>query len=152
MKRTAREMESLIIAGLQEAVTIHKGEAKPVRSHMRTARETVVAPPPAFDAKRVVEIRQNVDVSQSVFANMLAVSPALVKGWEQGSHTPNGPAARLLQVVEERGADYLVGKLELRRSRKALDVGSAAPRQSALKKTIVHTKRVHATAKKKRQA
>jgi putative transcriptional regulator len=109
MKRTAKEAEAMILAGLKEAVAIHRGEAKPVRERTRTttARDAHVTPPPPFDAKRVVAVRTSLDVSQPVFAKVLNVSPKLVQAWEQGARRPNGASQRLLQVAEEKG-QYLV--------------------------------------------
>lgn len=112
MKRTAKEMESLAIAGLKEAVAIQHGEIAParVRTRTTTARHAEVAPPPVFDAKRVVALRTALEVSQPVFAKVLNVSPKLVQAWEQGARMPNGASQRLLQVAEHRGS-YLVKDL-----------------------------------------
>ena len=121
MKRTAKEAEAMIIAGLKEAVAIHRGEAKPVRQRLRTttARNAHITPPPAFDAKRVVAVRTSLEVSQPVFAQVLNVSPKLVQAWEQGARKPNGASQRLLQVAEENG-EYLVKKMaQIQRGREA---------------------------------
>ena len=61
-----------------------------------------VARPPAYDAKRIREIRRSFDVSQRVFAEMLNVSLATVRAWEQGARTPDGAAMRLLSIAERR--------------------------------------------------
>lgn len=137
MKRTAKEMESLLIAGLKEAVAIHRGETKPVRMRTRTAtaRDANVAPPPVFDAHRVVAVRTSLDVSQPVFARVLNVSPKLVQAWEQGARKPNGASQRLLQIAEENG-DYLVKKIALlQRSHTIASIGGrnpASPRDRAV--------------------
>ena len=60
---------------------------------------TVEAPPP-FDADRIQELRRTFNVSQRVFAEMLNVSLATVRAWEQGVRTPDGAAARLLGIAE----------------------------------------------------
>jgi DNA-binding transcriptional regulator YiaG len=129
MKRTAKEMESLLIAGMKEAVAIHRGEAKPVRVRTRTttARDANVAPPPVFDAHRVVAVRTALEVSQPVFAKVLNVSPKLVQAWEQGARKPNGASQRLLQVAEENGL-FLVKKMALlQRPRTAASVARRDP-------------------------
>jgi DNA-binding transcriptional regulator YiaG len=59
-----------------------------------------VESPPAFTADRIREIRRGFDVSQRVFADMLNVSLATVRAWEQGLRTPDGAATRLLFTAE----------------------------------------------------
>jgi putative transcriptional regulator len=56
--------------------------------------------PPAFDSRRIQKIRRSLDVSQRVFAEMLNVSLATVRSWEQGARTPDGAAMRLLSIAE----------------------------------------------------
>jgi len=115
-KRSAKEMEDLLIAGMQEALAITRGEAKPVRSRTRTAGDTRVAPPPEFDAKRVVAVRETLAVSQPVFARVLNVSPALVRGWERGARKPSGAAARLLELAERGDVQLAPASRDLSRS------------------------------------
>jgi DNA-binding transcriptional regulator YiaG len=48
-------------------------------------------------------------LSQAVFANFLNVSVSSVQKWESpesGTH-PNGAAAKLLQLIEEKGIDVV---------------------------------------------
>jgi DNA-binding transcriptional regulator YiaG len=59
-----------------------------------------VESPPALTADRIREIRRGFDVSQRVFADMLNVSLATVRAWEQGLRTPDGAATRLLFIAE----------------------------------------------------
>jgi predicted RNase H-like HicB family nuclease len=61
-----------------------------------------VARPPAYDANRIREIRRSFDVSQRIFADLLNVSLATVRAWEQGARTPDGAATRLLSIAERR--------------------------------------------------
>lgn len=56
--------------------------------------------PPTFNANRIREIRRSFDVSQRVFADLLNVSLATVRAWEQGVRTPDGAAMRLLSIAE----------------------------------------------------
>ncbi|MDF3040340.1 MAG: hypothetical protein K0Q71_3046 [Thermomicrobiales bacterium] len=75
------------------------------------ARETGIRiPPPSFsalrkrpaapDAERIRQIRQRLDLSQQAFAEMLNVSVATVRSWEQGVRTPDGASIRLLDIAE----------------------------------------------------
>jgi putative transcriptional regulator len=70
----------------------------------KTARRVVVDRPPQYDAARVRAIRKRANVSQSVFAAALNVSPATVKAWEIGARTPDGPSLRLLELADRQPA------------------------------------------------
>ena len=70
----------------------------------RTARRVVVDRPPQYDATRVRAIRERANVSQSVFAAALNVSPATVKAWEGGVRRPDGPSLRLLELADRQPA------------------------------------------------
>ena len=65
----------------------------------RELRTTVVPPPPPpFSAAQVRRIRLSLNASQAVFARFLNVSTKLVQAWEADRRTPEGAAARLLEV------------------------------------------------------
>jgi putative transcriptional regulator len=65
-----------------------------------TARTAVVAVAPQFDATHIQQLRHRLNVSQRVFAEMLNVSLATVRHWEQGIRSPDGASRRLLEIVE----------------------------------------------------
>lgn len=65
-----------------------------------TARAVVVAAAPQFDAAHIQRLRHRLNVSQRVFAEMLNVSLATVRHWEQGLRTPDGASRRLLEIAE----------------------------------------------------
>lgn len=50
-------------------------------------------------ASNVAQIRKSLNVSQSVFAQMLGVSRYTVLKWENGSRKPDGASARLLEIA-----------------------------------------------------
>ncbi|MGI2111830.1 helix-turn-helix domain-containing protein [Shewanella frigidimarina] len=58
----------------------------------------------AADIKR---IRVSNKVSQPVFARCLNVSVSSVQKWEQGKRHPEGPALKLLNLVQAKGFDLL---------------------------------------------
>jgi putative transcriptional regulator len=93
----------LLIEGLEEAVAYDRGELRDVqvRRVPRTARNTEITPPPRYDASAIARIRKGLNVSQSVFAEMLNVSRSTVQAWEQGTRKPEGPTRRLLEVAEK---------------------------------------------------
>lgn len=79
-----------------------RSAGRPVPSPSPYSGCVSVARPPGYDANRIREIRRNFDVSQRVFAEMLNVSLATVRAWEQGARTPDGAATRLLSIAERR--------------------------------------------------
>jgi putative transcriptional regulator len=63
---------------------------------------TTVLPnrPPDFRAQDVIRLRENLCMSQSVFARILNVSPKTLQSWEQGTRRPSQAVLRLLQVLK----------------------------------------------------
>jgi putative transcriptional regulator len=53
--------------------------------------------------KQIKALREREQVSQTVFANYLNVTPNLVSKWERGEKKPSGPALKLLSLVEKHG-------------------------------------------------
>ncbi len=54
-----------------------------------------------INAKDIQEIRNRINLSQSVFAKVLNVSPSSVRQWEQGKRTPSGSTKILLELLKE---------------------------------------------------
>lgn len=98
-----------IIDALEEAVAIERGTAKPaaVRRVTLEARTALVTEAPTYSRERIAQIRQHMDVSQTVFARALNVSPDTVRAWEQGKRAPDGAAMRLLEVAEDHPGWFL---------------------------------------------
>jgi DNA-binding transcriptional regulator YiaG len=67
-----------------------------------TSRFATVDEAPDFSSDRISEIRDNLGLSQPLFAAALNVSSETVKAWEQGKRVPDGAALRLLQLAEKR--------------------------------------------------
>ncbi|GJG86025.1 hypothetical protein tb265_12060 [Gemmatimonadetes bacterium T265] len=101
---TSENFEALLLASAGEAAAIARGAAAPARTttRERTERDTTVAPPPAFTRADVQALRARLRVSQGVFARLVGVSPKLEQAWELGTRVPNGPAARVLEVLAAR--------------------------------------------------
>lgn len=103
--RTRKKMENFLIESAREAAAIAAGEATAARQHTRLleAPRATVAKPPTYSARRIRMVREDVmRVSQSVFASVLNVSPATVRGWERGARKPDGPTLRLLELAERQ--------------------------------------------------
>lgn len=65
-----------------------------------SARHVAIARSP--EAERIRHIRQRLDVSQREFAELLNVSVATVRSWEQGLRTPDGASQRLIDIAERQ--------------------------------------------------
>lgn len=64
------------------------------RTHQLTKRAQ------AFSGGEIAEIRKQMNVSQSVFADLLNIPKATAISWERGLRSPSGAAVRLLQIAK----------------------------------------------------
>lgn len=55
----------------------------------------------------IKQIRESLNVSQSVFASLLNISPSTVQKWEIGDKRPSGSSLKLLNVVKRHGLSAL---------------------------------------------
>ena len=70
---------------------------------------SVPGPPPGYSATDIVRVRESLNLSPSLFAQLLNVSPTTVKRWESGAQRPAPPVRRLIQlIVTQPGA---IGRL-----------------------------------------
>ena len=83
-----------LIASMQEAVAIVRGDKEPARVHLPS------------DAVNVRAIRERLGVSRSIFAERFGLAIAAVRDWEQGLRRPD-PAARVLLMVISRNPDVV---------------------------------------------
>jgi putative transcriptional regulator len=77
-----------LVASIEEAGKIHRGEAKASRTFV-------------FEPDDVRQIREKLQKSQPEFAQMIGVSVATLQNWEQGRRQPQGPARALLLVASK---------------------------------------------------
>ena len=94
-----------LIAGMESLLSTMKAGGLVAVEKKFTVRKVKMAKfeVPTLGKDDVVAIRNSLGVSQPVFAGLIGVSPALVKGWEQGSKVPSGAALRFLAEVRRRG-------------------------------------------------
>lgn len=52
-------------------------------------------------------LREREKVSQAVLARYLGVATATLGQWERGLRKPDGPALKLLSLIERHGLDYI---------------------------------------------
>ena len=53
-----------------------------------------------FSPKKISMLRKQMNMSQSVFAEILNVSPSSIRQWEQGKRSPSGSTQVLLELLE----------------------------------------------------
>lgn len=98
MKREYKDMtvgEGLITA-LEQAVAYEKGENK----KGVISRKISIAPLPHYGAQNIKNIRNRLNLSQSMFARVMGVSKKTVEAWESGRNEPQGPAQRMLMFLD----------------------------------------------------
>ncbi len=83
-----------LIASMQEAAAIMRGEAEPARVHL---------PPGSIDVRAM---REKLGLSRPAFAERFGLAVAAVRDWEQGLRRPD-PAARVLLMVIGRNPDVV---------------------------------------------
>jgi len=88
------------VSGMYRAVTIDKAT-------MREFDESCLSVPAQMEPKRIKRIRENLRVSQPVFARYLNTSESTVEKWESGVKKPSGMALKLLDIVEKHGLRVL---------------------------------------------
>ena len=66
------------------------------RTHQLTARAESIS------ASEIAAIREQMNVSQAVFADLLNVPKSTAVSWERGLRSPSGAAVRLLQIAKNR--------------------------------------------------
>src|SRR5687768_4259115 len=103
-----------VLDATREALAHYKGEKRDLRTTI------LPEPPRPMSRAEIQKLREEVNVSQSVFAKCLNVSTKLVQAWEGGIRYPDGAALRLLRVAEPApGLVFAMG-------RKAAESRSAA--------------------------
>lgn len=62
---------------------------------------------PEYTSEDIRAIRKRYNISQSILAWLVNVSPSSVQKWEQGAKSPSGPALKLLNLLDRKGVDTL---------------------------------------------
>ena len=89
-----KDLFAELVESVKEMRAVRRGERKP-------ARVTVVEP------VHVQAIRRRLGMTQPEFAQLIGVSVATLRNWEQGRRQPHGPARALLKVVAKNPAAVL---------------------------------------------
>ena len=58
--------------------------------------------------QQIKSLREQVRLSQAVFAAVLNTSVSTVQKWEQGDKKPSGPSLKLLSIIERKGLEAVL--------------------------------------------
>lgn len=83
-----------IMKGLQEAVEYTDGKINARKNKLS------VTPLRIFNAEEIRKIRKDMQMTQAIFASFMGVSPKTVEAWECGRNEPDGPARRILSMLQ----------------------------------------------------
>lgn len=83
-----------IMTGLNEAVEYEKGNLPAKKTTL------TVEPLPEMTADDIKNIRNNIGLTQAMFAAVIGVSTKTVEAWEAGTNRPIGPARRMLSLIQ----------------------------------------------------
>jgi putative transcriptional regulator len=99
----SKRFRSDAMAAIHETMTaLHKISAIDKQT-MRRFDNACLTRVQRLSPKQIKALREREQVSQTVFANYLNVTPNLVSKWERGEKRPSGPALKLLSLVEKHG-------------------------------------------------
>lgn len=92
-----------MLASIHEAVSDFHEIGLVDTKTMREFDRLCLEPVRAFGPAEIAALRKREKVSQPVFAAYLNVSKSSVSQWETGEKKPDGPALKLLNIVERKG-------------------------------------------------
>ena len=101
MKKTTavKSFNEQMTEAMTELRSIMAAGESPSGNGRLTVRTIEVEEPSQYDARDVKETRAVLNVSQSVFAQLVGVSDVLVRSWERGVRSPAPIARRLLDQI-----------------------------------------------------
>ena len=101
-KRPSRILTEMhaTMCGLNKAGLVEK-------RHMREIEALIQAEVKPIKASQIKTMREDLRLSQAVFASLLNISVSTVQKWEAGQKSPSGPSLTLLSLVKARGLEAL---------------------------------------------
>lgn len=90
-------------ARLRAAEAVRDG----VKATVRGFDSSTLTPVAVFTPEAVKELREREGASQALMARHLGVAVQTVGQWERGQRKPEGPAAKLLSLVQAHGLQYI---------------------------------------------
>jgi len=84
-------------------------EVKDISTTIKEFNKIKYPAPKHYTKKDIIRIRKKLHVSQAVFAYLLNASESTIRKWEIGAKVPGGANSRLLQLLENKGLQILMG-------------------------------------------
>lgn len=75
---------------------------------MRQIDALCLPPVPAYGSVQIRALRDRLQLSQTVLASVLGISPSTVRKWEQGDKQPSGPSLKLLHLLARKGLEAVL--------------------------------------------
>lgn len=95
MKNIKRDIFNELMSGVDTMQSHREGKAT-LRTHKIKPLKL-----PKVNAKLIRNTRENLNMSQGIFARMLRVNERTLANWEQGRSKPNDQAATLILLVRK---------------------------------------------------
>lgn len=89
----------VLSGALMEAIEDTQRNKKTLKRNMRTVK---IQPIKSYSPIKIKSIRNDIGLSQVLFAKYLGVSPKTVEAWEAGRNKPSGSSCRLLYLLDEK--------------------------------------------------
>ena len=89
------EASESMMRGLQEMLDHAQGKIK------LKSRYVSATPPREYTSDEIRKIRDNLNMSQGFFAEVIGVSKKTVESWEYGRGKPSGAAARMITIADK---------------------------------------------------
>ncbi|MGV3614018.1 MAG: helix-turn-helix domain-containing protein [Fimbriimonas sp.] len=81
--------------------------AQPLRLERGNFDASTITPAPMRSPEQIKALREVLGASQAVLAMHLGVAAATLSQWERGARKPDGPALRLLSLIERHGLEHV---------------------------------------------
>lgn len=95
--KKSRKIKNEIVEALSELKTaLQNGEKLSTKFR---CKKIVLELHPQFSKEKIKEVRETLQVSQSLFAQFLGVDATSVSKWERGVSEPTGPVCRILDEI-----------------------------------------------------
>lgn len=98
-KQKNKYMSDGLFGELKESLEQVLQHARGKRADLRIT--VLPAPPSPMSRSEIVQLRQELNCSQAVFARLLNVSLKTVQAWEQGVREPGDAALKLLTIARK---------------------------------------------------
>ena len=95
MKKVKRDLFSELMSGVNEMSKHREGKIT-LKTYKQEAKSL-----PRLTSKKIKAIREKLNLSQGVFAQLIGTSPSTLANWEQGRTQPNDQAVALMLLVDQ---------------------------------------------------